>query len=258
MTRVMRAALALGGALAFALPAANASATAPAAPAAPNTGQLSVNTGSGWTHDPTDPLFDITRIAPGWTETKTFDVRNDSPASAAISLHSANVDDEENGCNHPESFIDTTCSGPNAGELGGEIILSLYAGSGSGGTFDATPSWTGSIRALQLATGLGPLAAGATRAYKIVAELPYSSGNETQTDSVSFDLVVGLDGATVAVEGTKTTRPPTSNPITRAIDQLPFTGTPAQRLVAAALSMLLGGTVLVLLFRRRRKGSESV
>ena len=254
MTRVMRAALALGGALAFALPAASSSATTPAAP---NTGQLSVNTGSGWTHAPTDPLFDITKIAPGWTETKTLDVRNDSPASAAISLHSANIDDEENGCNHPESFVDTTCSGANAGELGGEIILSLYTGSGSGGTFDATPSWTGSIRALQQTTGLGQLTAGASRAYKIVAELPYSSGNDTQTDSVSFDLVVGLDGAQVAVEATKTTRPP-SNPIARAIDQLPFTGTHAQRLVAAGLTMLLIGTVLVLLYRRRTRGPESV
>ena len=255
MIKLARAALAISGALALVFPAASASATAAAAE---GSGIVSVNTGSGWTTDPADPLFDFSRIVPGWTAAKTLGIRNDSDSSAALTFKATNVVDNENGCNRPESRVDTTCTGDNAGELGAEIILSVYGDADNDGVSDSAPSWTGSIRDLEQAGAFGELRAGATRSYKFVACLPSESGDETQTDSVSFDLVVGLDGATVAVEGTKTTRPPTSNPITRAIDQLPFTGTPAQRLVAAALTMLLIGTVLVLLLRRPRKRPESV
>jgi hypothetical protein len=84
-----------------------------------------------------------------------------------------------------------------------------------------------------------------------------SSGNETQTDQVSFDLQVTLDGANaVAVQGTKVTRQPGSGPLHRVLAQLPLTGTPAERLAAAALSLLILGTALVLAgTRRRRKGT---
>lgn len=249
MSKLARGALALSGVLALALPAASAGAT----PTVSGSGHISINDGSGWTQDPTAPLFDFTRIAPGWTATKTLGVRNDSDAKAALALRTANVDDEENGCNHPESFIDATCTGDNAGELGSELVLTIYGDANQDGTFDSSPSWSGSVRDLEQPDALGDLAAGASHEYQIVADLPYSSGNETQTDQVQFDLTVSLDGATVAVEGTKTTRSHGSGPVQNVIDQLPFTGTPAQRMAAAALSLVLAGTVLVLAATTRRR-----
>jgi hypothetical protein len=246
-----RATLALVGAAAFAvmLPAT----TAGAAPTS-TSGTISVNTGHGWTHDPTTPLFDFTRIAPGWSASTTMAVRNDTDLPAAIGLNAADVVEDENGCNHPETYADTTCTGSNAGELGKEIILTVYADAGNDGSYDASPTWTGSIEALeQRVTLASQLPAGGATSYKIDAELPTSSGNETQTDQVSFDLEVALDGTSVAVQGTKITRHPGSGPLHRVLAKLPLTGTPAERLAAAGLSLLLVGTALMLAGVHRRR-----
>jgi len=222
------------------------------AAASPN--HFSINTGKGWSAQPTGPLFDFVGLGPGWTSTSALAVRNDSDEASALTFRASDIVDDENGCNRPESLVDMTCSGNDAGELGREMVFTVYSQGNP-----QVPMWRGNLYDLTAGAKLdSSVAPNQIDSFSIVAELPYSSGNETQTDSVSFDLVVGLDGATVAVEGTKTTRPPTSNPVTRAIDQLPFTGTPAQRLVAAALTMLLIGTVLVLLLRRPRMRPESV
>jgi hypothetical protein len=248
VSRLTRAALALSGALALAIPATSAG----AAPSTAEAGQISVNTGSGWSHDPTTPLFDVTRIAPGWTQTVTLAVRNDGGAGASLTIRTADVVDDENGCNHPESFVDTSCNGDDAGELGGEITLAVYTDADDDGSYDATPAWTGSIRALEQPGTLGELAAGAARSYKIQAALPSSSGNETQTDRVGFDMIVALDGADVLVEGTKTTRS-SGGIVHRVIDALPLTGTPAERIVAAGLWLLVIGAALTLAATRRGK-----
>ena len=253
MNAASRATLVLVGAVALAIPAASAA----AAPATVGSQHISINTGSGWTHDPSTPLFDFTRIAPGWTGTATLAVRNDSDQAAAIGLSATNIAEDENGCNHPESFVDTSCTGVDAGELGKEITLTVYADPSHNGAYDSTPTWSGSIEDLkQAATLSSHLPGGGVSSYKIDATLPMSSGNETQTDRVSFDLQVTLDGASVEVEGTKVVRHPGSGPLHRVLSQLPLTGTPSERLAAAALSLLILGTALVLAgTRRRRKGT---
>jgi len=230
--------------------------SAAAMPSAATDGQVSINTGAGWTHDPATPLFDITRIVPGWTGSASLGVRNDSDGTAALSIKTTNVVEDENGCNDPESYVDTTCSGDNTGELGKEIVLSVYADPENDGSYQSSPTWRGTIEDLTHATTLdAQLAAGGTRSFKITAELPRSSGNETQSDQVSFDLQVRLDGidaASVAVEGTKTIRTDGPGPLRHIIDALPLTGTPSERMVAAALCLLLMGTALTLGVRHRR------
>ena len=243
-----RAMLALAGAAVLAIPAVSAAAT----PAIG--GQVSVNTGSGWTHDPSNALFDFTRIAPGWTATATMAVRNDSDSSAALTWRTTNVVEDENGCNHPESFVDTTCGTDNAGELGKEIVLTVFADPDNNGTFETTPTWSGTIEALtQGGTLASSLGAGDAASYKITATLPSSAGNETQTDRVGFDLAVGLDGAAgVAVEGTKITRHGSST-LRGIADHLPFTGPMAMRFAAAGVSTLLAGLALLLLAKQRQR-----
>jgi hypothetical protein len=250
VNRLGGVALALIAAFAVMLPAT----TAGAAPMADAAGQLSINTGSGWTHDPSTPLFDFSRIAPGWTGTATIAVRNDGAQAAALGLSATNIVEDENGCNHPESFADTTCTGPDAGELGKEVVLTVYADPEDDGSFQATPTWSGTIEDLRQATNLAAqLPPNAITSYKIDAQLPMSSGNETQTDQVAFDLSLDLDGASVSVQGTKVVRPPAAGPLARALDQLPLTGTPAERLAAAAVALLILGTALLLAGTRRRR-----
>jgi hypothetical protein len=224
-----------------------------AAPAWAASPGISINTGSGWTHDSTTPLFDFTRIVPGWTGSATLAVRNDTDAAADIGLRATNVVEAENGCNRPESLVDTTCTGNNAGELGKEIVLTVYSDPEHDGTYQSTPTWTGTIEDLRQAAPLTrQLNAGDSVGYRIDAELPYSSGNETQTDQVGFDLVIGLNGTSVAVEGTKITRS-RGGVLNEITDRLPFTGAPAMRLAAAGLSLLLAGALLILMVTRRRR-----
>src|SRR6185437_2279519 len=94
--------------------------------ASADTGHISINVGSGWTHDAAAPLFDFSRIAPGWNQSVAIGVRNDSSEPSVLTLNSSSILDNENGCTHSERYVDSTCSGSNTGELGHELVLSVY------------------------------------------------------------------------------------------------------------------------------------
>lgn len=247
MSRLTRACLAIGGALALAAPAVGASALPAAADTA--AGHISIDIGDGWTSDPSHPMFDSSQIVPGWSTTTALGVRNDSSTTSDVVLRSTAIVDDENGCDHAESFVDTTCSGDNAGELGHELVLTLADPSSS-----APPIWTGNLYDLEHGLTLSRLTPNAQASYTLTASLPSTSGNETQTDRVGFDLVVGLDGTTgaVEVEGTKITRSPDGGPVQRLLNDLPFTGSPIMRLTAAGLSLLLLGLLLWAAAAQRR------
>src|SRR5947209_6540902 len=115
-----------------------------AAPAMADSGHISINTGSGWTHDASHPLFSVDRITPGWSGSTSLSVRNDSSETANLTLEPTNIVDDENGCDHPESYVDSTCSGANAGELGHELILRVYDQTDS-----ASPIWQGNLYDLE-------------------------------------------------------------------------------------------------------------
>src|SRR4051794_2972490 len=117
------------------LPATNASAA---------TEFISINTGSGWTHDSVTPLFTVDKLAPGDSRTASLQVRNDSSDSAALSLSSADLVEFENGCMHSEAVIDTTC-GATQGELGHQLVFGVYLDPENDGSYEATPAWTGTL-----------------------------------------------------------------------------------------------------------------
>jgi hypothetical protein len=176
-------------------------------------------------------------------------VRNDGGETSSLRLTSTAVVDDENGCNRPESLVDATCSGDNTGELGREMTFTVSASADP-----QSPLWGGTLYDLEhgvvLDSGVAP---DQVDDFIIKAELPASSGNETQTDRLAFTLVIGLNGAPgVAVEGTKITRNPPST-LDQIASHLPFTGSPAMRLAAAGLSLLLAGTALILLATQRRR-----
>jgi hypothetical protein len=201
---------------------------------------------------PDGPLFDAADIFPGWAQRSELQVGNDTDAPAAISLEATDIVDLENGCNHPESLADDTCD-TNGGELGEQLLLTLYADADGDGQVDPTPAWSGTLRQLTTAVPLAShLASGASTPVRIDAALPLTSGNETQTDQVAFDLRISLAGDTVVVEGARHTRTPEHGVLETVVDHLPFTGTPADRLVAGAGWTVGAGLLLMLLARRRR------
>src|SRR4051794_20154793 len=100
MTRVTRWACVLLTMAAVAVPAT----------AWADSGHISVNVGNGWTRDSTEPLFDSDPIAPGWSGSRDLQVRNDSDTDAALLLSATDIVGDENGCNHPETYADTTCA----------------------------------------------------------------------------------------------------------------------------------------------------
>jgi hypothetical protein len=230
-------------------------------PTAAHAGQphISINVGSGWTHDTSLPLFDVSRIAAGWSSERAVEVRNDSRETTALTLTAINVVDNENGCTHAEASVDTTCAGANAGELGHEIVLSLFRGSGS------TPLWRGSLYELRAGLQLDDrMAPRQVDGLRLLADLPSSVGNEVQSDTVSFGLRLTLAGAgastSVAVEGIKISRPPHGSLLQRVMSGLPVTGSNSGRLVPAAIWLTIVGGLLASVGRRggrRRSRSPS-
>jgi len=247
---------------------------------------ISINTGSGWVHDSSTPLFDVDRLAPGFGQSATLHVRNDSPQGATLSLAATDLVELENGCMHSESVIDSTC-GATQGELGHQLIFSVYADPEDDGTYESTPRWTGTLYGLTSpAALLADLPGGAVAGLRIDLALPFSSGNETQTDTVDFAFRFTLAGAggpdspgtivgsgsstgpgagtstpqgpgSVEVKGIKATRHPQPGVLHDIATQLPFTGTPIERMVAGSLWLLIAGTALSLLARMRRRGRRS-
>lgn len=237
---------------------------------------ISVNVGSGWVHDSTTPLFHEARIVPGWSTAKTLAVRNNTDASMTLGISSADIVDDENGCTHAEAAVDTTCgTGPDQGELSREMIFNVYLDPTNSGSYASKPAWTGTLRNLQQVAVLDPsVPAHAVYGMKITAALPWSSGNETQTDSVGFGLRLIADGTggaglATAVLGqtfikggdpTGAAGHPTSvlGEIVTA-SGLPFTGLYAHAAVASGMVLVFGGGVLWVgsLRLRRRQSSRS-
>lgn len=218
-----------------------------------DSGQISVNLGSGWSHDSATPMFDLSRIAPGWSQSANVAVRNDSNERSVLTLSSSNIVDNENGCTHPERVVDNTCSGPDAGELGHAMVFSVY----QQGQI-SQPLWSGTLYDLTKGATLDKgMPAGQIDNYRVQAELPMSSGNETQSDSVQFSLRLTLSGstasATTEVKGVRISRSSGRGPVAAVLNELPFTGSEASRLIAGSLWMITGGALLLLCVRAFRR-----
>lgn len=260
--------------------AAAAAAVVPSTAAQAATHDMSINLGSGWVHDSATPLFAVTGFAPGLSQTKTLLVRNDTTELGDLALSADSIVEAENGCMHSEAVVDTTC-GATQGELGHELVFSVYLDPQDDGSYDATPVWTGTLYDLATPTALlNNIPGGGIVGLKVDMALPFSSGNETQTDDVDFSFRLSLAGAgtpdspgstsgsglstgsgpqttpqgpgSVEVKGLKVTRQH-SNVLHDITSQLPFTGSPTERLIAGALWFLVAGASLTLLAATRRR-----
>ncbi|HET7312286.1 MAG TPA: hypothetical protein VFJ17_13275 [Mycobacteriales bacterium] len=221
-------------ALAAGLAAAFSFATAAGA----DTNQVKINVagdGQGWVHDPGKPILTVNGMMPGSDASTVFGVLNDSTYDTDLSISSANIRDDDNGCKASESVVDSTCGG-GEGELSHELVFSLYVDKTRTGTFDAAPVWSGNIRDLsEPVTVVGQMSAHAAWDVKVNVDFPRSSGNETQSDALGFTLRIGTAALPVQVLGEKARRG----------GALPFTGAELAVLgVAAAIAAALGVTIL--------------
>jgi len=244
-----------------------------------DTPNLSINTGSGWTQTSATPLFNDSQIVPGWTGSQSFLVRNDSSTSGPLYINAEHIVEDENGCTPPEALVDNTC-GPNDGELGHALQFSFYVDPENDGSFEATPRWTGTVYDILSPTLLAStMPASSTWGVRVDGTLPLSTGNQTQSDQMGFDFALTLTGirapstpgastgprvstgpgtpatpqgpGSVEVRGIKVTRHVQTGVLHDITSQLPFTGTPAERLVEAALWLLIAGAAFTLLARAR-------
>ena len=235
--------------------------------------QVLIDLGDGWVHESARPLLDVQRMVPGTSVSSVIGVKNDSSYVSELSVRSIDIVDDDNGCNEPESLLDSTC-GPGEGELGHQMIFKIYVDAAHDGKFPPVPTWSGTVYDLstvrQLAKGIRPRA---EWNLKLEVEFPASSGNETQSDQLGFGLQLILSsdagtsstevlGSTVGREEVPTASMSTDvladkdGPSTRPgiFGHLPFTGAPLAGFVVSATALLLLGTAALI---SRRRGATT-
>jgi hypothetical protein len=137
------------------------------------------------------------------TGSKTWAVKNTGTLPGRLYFRIQDVVNGENGCNQPESLVDTTCDDPGSGqgELGKALKFNVYL---DGVLVTSTNLDTVNQDAVKTAWNALPkvmVPAGTTKQVKIeylAGENNY--GNEVQGDSISFntrfDLVQDTTAAT--------------------------------------------------------------
>ncbi len=140
-----------------------------------------------------DKLFNFDDIKPGDDGKNVISIHvenNDSWVCAAVT----NLTDYENGQTEPEALVDNT-TGPTQGELSSTMTWTVWKDYNGNGVIDgsevalASGNPANSVWPLyDSTTGGGPLPAGDTAYLSVMWELPSTSGNETQTDSMEADF----------------------------------------------------------------------
>ncbi|MBP6884147.1 MAG: hypothetical protein KBC06_02855 [Candidatus Pacebacteria bacterium] len=140
-----------------------------------------------------DKFFNFGDIKPGDVGTTTISlhvINNDAWACAVVS----NLTNFENGQSEPEASVDATV-GTNDGELQSKMLWTIWKDTNSNGVQDGGEATlasgnptNGSLALYDSTTGGGPLLPADTAYIGVSWTLPSSTGNETQTDSMTGDI----------------------------------------------------------------------
>lgn len=219
------------------------------------------------------PLVDLTRLAPGSTRQSTFSAANTSGDDAALTLRVVDLREDDNGCNHPETaYGDVTC-GDAGGELGRDLTVSVVP-LAPGGLPSGQSVFAGSVRDLGAWTVVAQrLAAGTERSFRLDWELPFGSPNDTQSDTMGFDVEFGLEQTVgraddVAVQGLAVSDPdppaavaqlgPNGPRATVLGAELPATGIDVSKIIGlASMALVFGGLLLAAARPTRRRPGTS-
>jgi LPXTG-motif cell wall-anchored protein len=197
------------------------------------------------------PLLEITGMYPGIeVESALLSVSNSTDEAGSVALRVRDVVSDDNGCNAPESVVDSTC-GAEEGELADQVVLTVERRTG-----DDTWETVASEQPLaELAAGVpleDSLPAGDTHVYRLILHLPPGSGNETQTDSIDFDVaIVGEAVVDAQVLGATALGVRATTGLA-----LPATGATLSAPLLAAMACLVTGAGLVALARRSDRTSR--
>ncbi len=171
--------------------------------------------GLGFRSGPFDPLLLTNNLAPGDSATAVVGVRwsgdslrapqsrNDGGPAGDLTLRFLQILDLETDCSLAEAPVDPTC-GTGPGELGEDVRIDITVDLDDDADHDEFVSslFTGTVADLADGIGLGgAIADGEEWFFRLTAELPLSSGNETMTDSLAFDLEWQMAGDTEVVPG---------------------------------------------------------
>ena len=140
------------------------------------------------------PLVDLDRLIPGSTRQSGISVSNTSGDDAVLSLRVVDLREDDNGCKRPETRDgDDTC-GEGGGELGRDLTVAVVPLGVDGNPTEAV--FDGSVRDLVTWTVAAQrLAAWTERSFRLDWELPISSPNDTQSDTMAFNLEFVLEQA---------------------------------------------------------------
>jgi len=212
-----------------------------------------VGQGGGFTTHPTGGLLDAAGLVPGGSASGTVGVRSDAVGSSDLYLRLVDVSNDDNGCTVAERSVDHTC-GSNQGDLAAALRFTLAVASTEHGPY--IQNWTG--HAAQLERGVAVtrgVASGTPRWVRVTANLPFASGNQTQTDTFGFAVRVeaqsssGVEGIQIGGDGAVT-------PSSHGALSLAFTGTQLGYLVLAGVLLVLAGLVLAFGVTRTRKQTQ--
>lgn len=124
---------------------------------------------------------------------KSWVVNNKGSITGRLYIKIANLKNLENGCNEPESIVDSTCGSADKGELGDTLIVKFYVDGvekasinlSNGSDLKLKQMWE-SAPAIIVESGKS-----------VDVKMSWSAnendyGNEIQSDSLSFDIVFDL------------------------------------------------------------------
>jgi hypothetical protein len=198
-------------------------------------------------------LFELDDVAPGMRGEERVTLTNNSGDAGDVAVRVVDLVEDDNGCNRPEQRAgDSTC-GVGGGELGRDLTITVTDEQGD-------ELYSGSLRSLAGGVRLdSTLGAGATADLTFEYVFEQSSGNETQTDRVGFDVEVTLAQAGAASVSDVAGMAFGSGPTARiAGAELPRTGGDAMPLVNVAVTCLLAGAGAVWIGRGLRgRGASS-
>jgi len=132
---------------------------------------------------------------------KTWKIHNQGSLDGDLAFKLANVQNLENGCNEPESLVDSTCDNPGdgEGELGSELIFQVIVGQGNQArtlvTSDLSPAHVDQFEQ-QWNQANPPIKVKAGQTLDVTLKWhnkENSLGNEVQSDSLQFDVIYELE-----------------------------------------------------------------
>lgn len=141
--------------------------------------------------------FDVTNIGADGTISggKTWTINNTGSLPGVLSFSLENLSNTENGCNEPESTVDTTCGNPgeNEGELGNAISTNVLFGNESILTSNFATENQGAYAAAWENQEVVIPAGQSVEVTMNWSTSPENYGNEIQSDSLTFDVAFTLE-----------------------------------------------------------------